>query len=188
MRCVSKGRWRVMRAISLWPEWAWAVMHLDKRIENRSWTRPNMTGRFVAIHATKYVGGAPGAVAERRGIETMVRSAIGAGWWAGLSQPGDTSLMALFKKGDEEVQVDARYLERSAIVGVAQLERFAFGTKPAPWGEVDAWWWHFAQVRRFATPIPMSGRQGLWPLPPDVDALVRDLMQPELELIEGGLQ
>ena len=43
-----------MKALTLTPEWAWAVTALDKRVENRTWRPPErMIGQRIAIHAGK---------------------------------------------------------------------------------------------------------------------------------------
>ena len=47
-----------LRALTLWPEWAWAIHHLDKRVENRGWPIP--AGEWFALHAGKSPTG-PGA-------------------------------------------------------------------------------------------------------------------------------
>src|SRR3990167_9867766 len=43
-----------MKALSLWRPWSWAVLHADKRVENRSWVPPYaLLGTWVAIHAAQ---------------------------------------------------------------------------------------------------------------------------------------
>ncbi len=41
-----------MRALTLTPEWAWAVCRLGKRVENRTWAPPaSAIGTTIALHA-----------------------------------------------------------------------------------------------------------------------------------------
>lgn len=45
-------------AITLWPEWAYAVAHLGKNIENRTWEPPDgLLGQMIAIHGGVSIGG-----------------------------------------------------------------------------------------------------------------------------------
>lgn len=41
-----------MRALTLWQPWAYAITHLGKRVENRSWAAPEaLRGCKIAVHA-----------------------------------------------------------------------------------------------------------------------------------------
>lgn len=44
---------QVLKAITLHRPWAWAITHLDKRVENRTWKCPLPGGSLFAIHAGK---------------------------------------------------------------------------------------------------------------------------------------
>lgn len=45
-------------ALTLWPEWAYAVAHLGKDVENRSWPPPQTVIRKrIAIHGGASIGG-----------------------------------------------------------------------------------------------------------------------------------
>ena len=44
---------QVLKAVTLHRPWAWAITHLDKRVENRSWKCPLPGGSLFAIHAGK---------------------------------------------------------------------------------------------------------------------------------------
>jgi hypothetical protein len=74
-----------MKAISIRPPWAWAILHASKDVENRTW-RTNMRGS-IAIHASQNMNRpyyesaleeikkvAPGATVPT--YEAMVRGAI----------------------------------------------------------------------------------------------------------------
>jgi hypothetical protein len=61
---------------------------------------------------------------------------------------------------------------RSAILAVVQLvdcvEEHPSGYFTGPYGHV------YAKVQRLAVPVPCSGAQGFWKLPPDVERKVRE--------------
>ena len=68
-----------LRALTLWPEWAWAVCHLGKNVENRSWPIPRgMVGETIAIHAGARFGGREIPPAHAAGEIGAV--AFAAGW------------------------------------------------------------------------------------------------------------
>ena len=57
-------------ALTLWPEWAYAITHLGKDVENRDWERlPTwLTGRYLAIHAGAHIGGGRRRWRRRRAL------------------------------------------------------------------------------------------------------------------------
>src|SRR5712692_9771862 len=74
-----------MKAISIRPPWAWAILHANKDVENRTW-KTNIRGT-IAIHASQTMGrpyydsaveeiknAAPGANVPQ--YEAMARGAI----------------------------------------------------------------------------------------------------------------
>lgn len=68
-------------ALTLWPEWAWAIANLDKRVENRTWAPPiSMVGKRIAIHSGASIGGRKGRVARREGLSAMMSMAARACW------------------------------------------------------------------------------------------------------------
>jgi hypothetical protein len=71
----------VMRAITLWPEWAGAIAYLDKRVENRTWEPPrDVIGTRIAIHAGAYTGGGKGTGRRIEGLTAVARMATRSGW------------------------------------------------------------------------------------------------------------
>ena len=61
-----------MQAITLWPEWSWAILNLGKDVENRCWPLPpKLIGVALALHAGRNVGGQPGARAYERGCAAL---------------------------------------------------------------------------------------------------------------------
>lgn len=149
-----------MKALTLWPEWSWAICHLGKRIENRTWGPPPwMIGRMLAIHAGANIGGRPGRTAMDRGIEDLRRMAFLAGW-ASTILSGEV----IFANFQSEEHVFSPWdIPTKAIVASCTV-----------WSGVDApleqkGWaaegqnhWLLNNVGFPNVPIPARGAQGLW--------------------------
>lgn len=153
-----------MKALTLWPEWAWAIDRLDKRVENRDWALP--VGEWIALHAGKNIGGRPGRVAEEEGRVALAHMAGRAGWDALIASDGLT-----LGGGDRFVDLDKADIVTSAILGA-----FRVIAADAPnTGDLDGWRVPDAYGNRFeyrplARSVPCKGAQGLWTVPPDVVA------------------
>ena len=171
------------RALTLWPEWAWAIHNLDKRVENRGWPIP--LGEWFALHAGKNIGGRPGATACDEGLMGLVDMAERAGWDARLIGV-DANWTAIFDKDGRTVGArgshgDFTYapIPTSAIVGLFRVTRH-----DAPnTGDLGGWRVFDAVANRIdyrplTEPVPCKGAQGLWTVPPDVAALVRARVTP----------
>lgn len=185
-----------LTALTLWPEWAAAVVHLGKPLENRGpesprWLR-RVVGRRIAIHAGKYIGGrqSPSALVEAR--DAMCGTAFGAGWalvggrgWFGVHRTPDVTPdwrfvfapdreeRLLLEEGgaDAHGRVVIVPVVRSAIVCTAIVGE-PHRPSGRPWEQDDAagWCWPLLDVRRLPEPVPCSGKQGLWTVPEDADA------------------
>ena len=151
-------------ALTVWPEWAWAVDNLDKLVENRGWPLPaNMIGKRFAVHAGAHIGGRKGAPAAREGIEAVATMAALAGWTV-----TQASVHALdFSKDGVVKRMTFSEIPRSAITSMAVL---ASCTAPSPVHSDDGWYtgdYGFRLADRQALPAPIhcSGAQGFWRLP-----------------------
>lgn len=171
-----------MKAITLHPEWAFAVAHLGKRIENRTWKPPeSLWLEPFAIHAGKYIGGRPSLESVTDGLAGLSITARAAGWDVEAGPGNAKAWMYHFHRGDELVHVGSHAypMTTSAIVGVATLrsilgERVVSVGEPgvAGWKEVGRYGWHF-DYQPLPEPIPCGGKQGLWTLPADIEARVK---------------
>lgn len=155
----------VRRALTLWPEWAWAITDLDKRVENRGWPPfARLIGQRIAIHAGAYIGGRDGRPARAEGWSAVANMATRAGWnvqWA------DQKFLS-FRKNDQFygvvdplTRVD---IPTSAIVAHAKL---ASVTPPSRVTDNDGWYvgeygWRLEDLVVLPEPIPMQGAQSLW--------------------------
>ncbi len=122
-----------MKVLSVHPVWAWAIVHGHKPVENRTW-RTNYRGP-LAIHATKR---------PPRRIEEAARAALAA---LGIDVPEELSEQAIL--GTVELTGTPRLEDAPAAIRVHAL---AWGPRV----------WVLADARAFNTPLPCSGRQGLW--------------------------
>lgn len=155
---------RRRRALTLWPEWAWAISHLGKNRENRSWAPPDdMIGDWLAIHAGAYVGGRPGDSAVLEGLNDLRNTVecIAEEEGSGLSLPYYAELIPQITTG--------------AVVAVCRVTGVERSVEPAGWynGEPNVGW-KLEQVRVLETPVRCKGAQGLWVLPHDVLVKVRE--------------
>lgn len=144
----------ILRAITLWPEWAWAICHLGKDVENR----PARVARVVlstvgdgwlAIHAGKHIGGRPGAVALHDGVHSLRYMAA--------------------RAGVEIPSTRVRDVPTSAIVAVARVKR---GNPGSGWAVPGEGHIGLYDVRTLPSPVPCSGKQGLWTVPADLSERV----------------
>jgi len=153
-----------MKALTLYPEWAWAICHLDKRVENRSRPLPKgMAGQLVALHAGKHIGGRPGSVASDEGRRLVAGMAREAGW--------DVYGELAFRKGERSVSRSNPPTHASSIVAFVR-----FGPSAPPfegnlmgWRVPDCHGWPIVEVLRLKEPVPVDrGALGFWELPAEV--------------------
>jgi len=168
-----------VRAITVRQPWAWAIVHGGKDVENR--TR-NIAGAYrgpVAIHAGREIdfGAAD---------DFMLRRA----WHlAGLPQRPVQDAPGLFEPlFVESFDEDAEWLPTGTVIGVVDLV-------DVHWPGITTWrndvlvgmdcgcsaWamplnHHLvlANPRPLAAPIPARGRLGLWTVPADLEAAIRE--------------
>lgn len=167
-----------LRALTLWPEWAWAIHHLDKRIENRGWPIPG--GEWFALHAGKSIGGRPGFTAEWRGVCDLVDMAGASGWnVCGTLAPGGrwvaefTRNRATITLHDPRAGAGEHPIIRSAITGLFRVTDHRAPGTTGPWKDPDSIG-NVLDYRPLREPIPCKGAQGLWTVPEDVAARVLD--------------
>ena len=148
-----------MKALTLWPEWAWAIRRLGKDVENRSWAPPGyLVGRRLAIHAGAFVGGRKGSVAEEEGVDALVYMADRAGWTLRVE---DGAISAA--KGQRSVK---ERIAVRAIVATVRLDGWTSESE-SPWAVPGQVHWLLSAVEPVAALPRMNGRQGLWDVPRD---------------------
>lgn len=154
----------VTRALSLWPEWPYAIVHLDKDLECRGSDIPRtMRGQRFALHAGAHVGGRPGKNARLDGLAALIGTAAESAGWQVTPGRG----FVVLAKGDKVVKLDPnKDIVISAIVAtVVVRETIRPMDKPKrPWHVPGQWGWVLEDMQVLATPIPCGGMQGFWPL------------------------
>lgn len=164
-----------MKALTLWPEWCWPIIHLDKRVENRSRRPPQSAiGRRFAIHAGQNIGG------KKRlriipAIKQMVLTAQAADWEYKPDTEHTGYHLGIFVNPANRIERFCPHdIILGAIVATALLERVDYMCPTAPeamlppWGARDSWHWHLADVQVLYNPVHCRGRQGLWTLPTEL--------------------
>lgn len=166
-----------MKAITLWPEWAWAICYLDKRVENREWAPPlGVRGKRIAIHAGAHFGGRPGRPAKREALDAVADMAYRAGWRVYNFGSGYGRRFSPASAEAESFVLRPDTVTTSAIVATAVVTGFRRGfadnVKATGWEVPGATWWLLDKVVVLDQPVPCAGKQGLWSVPDDVLRLV----------------
>lgn len=150
-------------ALTLHAPWAFAVAHLGKRIENRTWVPPaRLVGQRLAIHA---------GVAETEAEWGAV--------YAAASKPPLLGLRPLPARGAvvAVVTVAGWVNEIGSLETTLESPSYehvkAAAVTPGPWfiGPIG---WVLTDVVTLPEPVPCKGRQGLWRLDAATDAKVRE--------------
>lgn len=149
-----------MYAITLRPQWAYAVARLGKDIENRTWPLPyKLNGTRIAIHAA-------GAAPTRAEMHDYVRR-------------------TQFQTANDDWKWHEHSIDqvRGSIVAVATVwplapqsampEEIYWTIGGSQWALPEyAYQWALADVRPLAVPVPCRGAQGFWPVPAPVERLI----------------
>lgn len=146
-------------ALTLHAPWAYAVTHLDKRIENRTWAPPpKLLGQRLAIHA----GAASPAKARR-----MIDDLVGPMATEGCIRSAVVAVVTVV--GYRDTRPGARH--PAFGIDADALARAELATQDPLWlGPVG---WLFRDVVALPEPVPCKWRLGVWRLSTDVDAKVR---------------
>lgn len=149
-----------MKALTLIRPWSDALVRGPKRVENRTWLPPvESIGRYLAIHAGKKFD-------EDGGCDLR---AMGTGWSPPLeasdSPQGIVGVVLLRGWLDLRGGRIAHALDNETHAVAIRLDQ-------------DRWWagpcgWLFGEPIAIE-PVPCRGAQGLWIVPADVEAIVRE--------------
>ena len=134
-----------MKALTLWPEWAYCITHLDKRVENRSWSPSLAIGERFAIHAGATRGNVGRACRYGLiGYDPRIRSMV-------------DSIAPLWAISGDPSRCPTRAIVCTAmLVGVDEAMR-------TPWDIENETHWRLDDVRPLAEPVPVQrGLLGLW--------------------------
>lgn len=153
-------------AITLWPEFAWAVAYLGKDIENRGWAPQRLIGEWLCIHGGKSIGGKP--MPRRCGVYP------GPYWVQCLDAVSEVADFAgctsshRGRLGNETVLREGR-----GIVAVCKIAGFVYGEAKGWFVGAPQIGWKLSQVVTLPQPVECKGAQGLWSVPPETLVQVR---------------
>lgn len=168
------ARTPTLRAITIWPEWLFAIIHLGKDIENRGprWDQRSLIGQWIALHGGKHIGGIPPR--SNGTFHESTRDAV-----------HDMLDMEKFARGDGEKPARLEFTltigdildDARGVAALAKIDAIWRGGPARGWfvGEPEIGL-HFERVVRLQKPIPCLGQQGLWPVP-------RELVQQAVRLL-----
>lgn len=144
-----------MIALTVLQPWAWAIT-IGKPLENRGWPPPpRIVGQRIAIHAGKLPG--PRKDGKCSGPA-----------WEEVSE----ALEWMAERGIALPFISPRLLlaASSAVVATAKIGK-PVTESDSPWF-VGKYGWPLEEKFVLPTPVLCRGQQGLWTLPPEVDAAV----------------
>lgn len=189
-----------MNALTLWPEWAWSIMHLGKDVENRTWHPPrSICGKRIALHAGRKVGRRfdPVTRGARPYYDFIVLMAKEAGilpryirgkrdglkgiFDVGIQWYADRNIVIYDKQyncGDIIKEMIFEEILLGAVFATARIEpcsvyRKSEGWIRSPWAAEGQYTWKLNDIVILEKPIFCQGRQALWVLSPELEVKVR---------------
>lgn len=162
------------QALTLWPEWAFAIAHLGKDVENRSYPLGDLPTP-LCIHAGAYIGGATSQHACEAGLEGLFTHASAAGWGLehGTERGADGPNVWIAGQHEDGRVLSRMFIRKRAILAIAVFDRVEqIGSRllplhTDPWVASDCFAWRARDVLKLAEPVRCKvGQQGLWRIKP----------------------
>lgn len=141
-----------MKALTLRHPWPWAICHMGKRIENRTWKPPRaLIGKQIAIHGGKQ----PKSLTELEQIAMVSRN--------------------LIRRFGVPTGVDDVLLRDTILTGIVAVCTLTDVVTAAgnPWFEGPIGW-VLSDLIVLPEAIPCGGKQGLWNLDEYVEAKLKE--------------
>jgi len=167
-----------MKAITLWPEWCWAIRQLGKNVENRSWRPPDTLriGESIAIHAGASFGGKTGESKTWSRIFDPIAGIAQRSCWNIRIDVMANIIVAYNVLSGKRISDRIVTMPCGGVVAVATFD----GTLVPGREESTQWpWWaddQFGWVLRDVTMLPKivrcTGRQRLWNLSREIEEAV----------------
>jgi hypothetical protein len=168
-----------MQAVTIRPEWAFAIAALGCRILSKDYQPEALlgSGRRVALHAGKHVGGRPGRPAALRGLTELAHAAALYRLHGVVLLPyedSDDARIAVRKVAEPEgVIIGADELPRDHVFAVAELDT-PCGLREYTWAIPGREHWRLNNFHLLGEPVPCAGHGGIWTLPAEVAARVAE--------------
>lgn len=152
-------------ALSIWPEWNYAIGYLGKRIENRgqgvATAARRLVGRWIALHGSANIGGIP-----HRRDGRFTRDHVAA---------VQDMLEVARLNGSKLDEITIRDLIENGR-GITQLARLRAVRSPPDarqgWHMPDRFGLEFDDPVILLAPVPCPGALGFWTVPTDVVSLI----------------
>ena len=180
-----------MKALTLWPEWAFAVCCLFKRVENRGWhPPPSLIGSDFMIHAGASIGGqtSGGIGGIDSAMLAVCKTAEENGWHYYRTGPGKYVLESTLPFFSEElnrlISPTVKFShDRIPLGQIAAQVRLCKATHPIipdlqdkffvkqgipRWGIPGASHWHLSSVALATKTVQCKGAQRIWEVPLEV--------------------
>ncbi len=180
-----------MMALTLWPEWIWAILHLGRDVENRLYPpdRRLQVGDVFALHAGKEIGGPGGHNSTLEGLEYLARTAAANGWEVVSEQTGplgrgrtpEWRLTFYHPETNRYEVLDTATLVRGGVAAVATLDEDR--EEYSAWAAAYAHPWPLRDVVELERPVPCRGFQKLWRLGGELE---RQVWAQVLDQVEDG--
>lgn len=144
----------ILRCITIYPEWVYAILYLGKRIENRgkAWKQQKLIGQWIGIHGGKNIGGIP---PTSKGLFTDRHMQAG------------QSMLTMAEVAGVKVEKRPTIDDVLACRGIAAIGKVA-GFKDGP---PEGWYIgspdigiEFSEMVKLEKPVAYVGKQGLWPV------------------------
>lgn len=164
-------------ALTLHPEWAWAITDLGKRVENRSERFCRQIARrvgdgWLAIHAGVR------RPADFTAVGPMLDGVHRFDDWSVLRPAGQPTVFWVWVgRYDSPLVISDADLPRGAIVALAKIGDVLLPGTDAPWKLTFSAALSLSTVVVLSEPIPCKGAQGLWTPAPDVQERLRAALE-----------
>ncbi len=150
-------------AITLYPEWIYAILYFGKRTENRTWRPPaRMLRQWIALHGGSSIGGLPAR--SDRYTEDHAEAARDVFNMARLNGCNLTCKITISDIMRCRGIVALGYLD-SVREPVKTREGWQVPEQLTPRGVLaPSYGWHFSDLKILPEPIAARGMPGLWPV------------------------
>lgn len=182
-----------MQAITVRPHWAWAMLHADKRIENRDFFPGGLVGQRIALHAGR---GLTGPTSRARALRDLCFALAKVGhaacpvWYKGQEPTAfwfpkpkaadyDADEFEIARSGPEwkfrrfvGEQINAVDFPTSCVFATAVIFPACCDSlrKQELWGIRGKSQWQLIDFRPLPTPVPYGrGQLGVWALPHEIE-------------------
>lgn len=148
----------VTYALTIWQPWASLIVEGIKPYEFRGWPTPDhVIGKRIVIHAAKR----PMRTAEIAAALQLLER----GHDDGMDAARAFDLLEAVWRRERELPVAAAL--GSAILSPAVECTVLF--KDVPDVDPNKWGWPLSEIRRWPEPVPISGKQGFWHWPHELE-------------------